>query len=177
MACSRFEYVRNFEQYPTLLPGCWAVIRLDGRGFTKFASLHSFAKPNDARALHLMNSAAAAVMEAFRDVVCAFGESDEFSFVCRRDCRLFGRRERCAREIVLFRIMHTGALKRRILTVCSKILSAVVSLFTAAYVMRWREFMGDSTPLLTPVSGSFCFARIKARRDTGTEDMLTDFGL
>ena len=35
MANSRFEYVKNFELDDTLLPGCWIVIRLDGRGFTK----------------------------------------------------------------------------------------------------------------------------------------------
>jgi tRNA(His) guanylyltransferase len=35
MANSRFEYVKSFELGDSLLPGCWIVIRLDGRGFTK----------------------------------------------------------------------------------------------------------------------------------------------
>jgi len=35
MANSRFEYVKNFELEDRILPGCWIVIRLDGKGFTK----------------------------------------------------------------------------------------------------------------------------------------------
>lgn len=35
MAKSRFEYVKDFEQDDRLLPGCWIVVRLDGKGFTK----------------------------------------------------------------------------------------------------------------------------------------------
>jgi len=35
MANSRYEYVRNFELDDKLLPGCWIVIRVDGKGFTK----------------------------------------------------------------------------------------------------------------------------------------------
>ena len=35
MANTRFEYVKHFELDDTLLPGCWIVIRLDGKGFTK----------------------------------------------------------------------------------------------------------------------------------------------
>ena len=35
-ACAcRYEYVKKFELDDTLLPGCWIVIRIDGRGFTK----------------------------------------------------------------------------------------------------------------------------------------------
>lgn len=32
----RFEYVRAFEQPDILLPNTWIVVRLDGRGFTKY---------------------------------------------------------------------------------------------------------------------------------------------
>ncbi len=35
MANSRYEYVRKFELVDTLLPGCWIVVRLDGKGFTR----------------------------------------------------------------------------------------------------------------------------------------------
>jgi tRNA(His) guanylyltransferase len=35
MAGSRFEYVRSFEADDRLLPNCWIVLRLDGRGFSK----------------------------------------------------------------------------------------------------------------------------------------------
>jgi len=35
MAGSRFQYVRSFEADDRLLPNCWIVLRLDGRGFSK----------------------------------------------------------------------------------------------------------------------------------------------
>ncbi|CAI5980114.1 unnamed protein product, partial [Closterium sp. NIES-64] len=35
MANSRYEYVKQFEQPDRLLPHCWIVIRIDGRGFSK----------------------------------------------------------------------------------------------------------------------------------------------
>ena len=35
MANSRYEYVKKFELDDTLLPGCWIVVRLDGKGFTR----------------------------------------------------------------------------------------------------------------------------------------------
>lgn len=35
MANSKYEYVKRFELDDSLLPGCWIVIRLDGKGFTK----------------------------------------------------------------------------------------------------------------------------------------------
>lgn len=117
MAGSRFEYVRLFEKHDSLLPGCWCVIRLDGRSFTKFAKVHEFKKPNDEDALNLANEAAKHVMRTFDDhIAFAFGQSDEFSFILRRESTLFSRRE-------------------------SKILSTVVSLFSAAYVAQWASFM------------------------------------
>ena len=36
MACSRFEYVKDFEIPDPILKNCWAVVRIDGRGFTKY---------------------------------------------------------------------------------------------------------------------------------------------
>ncbi len=38
MAHSKYEYVRNYELPDPLLPGCWVVVRLDGKGFTKWVS-------------------------------------------------------------------------------------------------------------------------------------------
>lgn len=49
MANSRFDYVRGFERDDALLPGCWIVVRIDGKGFHKFAKTHDYAKPNDDR--------------------------------------------------------------------------------------------------------------------------------
>lgn len=46
MANSKFEYVKQFEQPDSLLPNTWIVVRLDGRGFTKYVS-NSFLKDCD----------------------------------------------------------------------------------------------------------------------------------
>ena len=100
MAKSKYEYVKLYETEDRLLPGCWIVVRLDGKGFTKcallpsacclpsaaalarhrasafsrdvpashnfgahllihrFCEIHKFEKPNDLRALCLMDEAA-----------------------------------------------------------------------------------------------------------------------
>eukprot|EP01147_Barroeca_monosierra_P006592 gene6592-7531_t len=79
MAKSQFEYVRAFEEQDSSLPNTWMVVRLDGRGFHRFSSIHGFVKPNDQRALNLMNTAAAECMQSFPDIVLAYGESDEMS--------------------------------------------------------------------------------------------------
>lgn len=49
MACSRYEYVKQFELDDKILPNTWIVVRVDGKGFHKFATVHNFEKPNDAR--------------------------------------------------------------------------------------------------------------------------------
>ncbi|KAI8055338.1 putative tRNA guanylyltransferase-like protein [Syncephalis plumigaleata] len=126
MANSKFEYVKQFEQEQRLLPQCWIVVRLDGRGFHRFASKHAFLKPNDDRALALANDAATVVMQDVQDSVLAYGQSDEYSFVIDRSSRLFGRRE-------------------------SKIVSTICSLFTSAYVLNWPRYFPD-TPLQYPPS-------------------------
>eukprot|EP00850_Spirogloea_muscicola_P021639 SM000256S08693 [mRNA] locus=s256:70015:71834:- [translate_table: standard] len=115
MANSRFEYVRGFEQADRLLPHTWVVLRLDGRAFTRFSQAHGFEKPNDERALRLMNAAAAAVLDDQPDVVFAYGVSDEYSFVLRKTSELYQRR-------------------------ASKLVSVIVSLFAATYVLRWSDF-------------------------------------
>jgi len=82
MANSRFAYVRSSELSDVLLPSTFLIIRLDGKGFTKFSRSHAFAKPNDSRALELMNAAARRVArgrEMNSECGMAFGESDEYS--------------------------------------------------------------------------------------------------
>lgn len=78
MAKSRFEYVKKFELPDPLVPNTYIIVRIDGKGFHKFSDVHSFDKPNDIRALKLMNTAAKAVLNEYKDVVMAFGESDEY---------------------------------------------------------------------------------------------------
>lgn len=60
----------------------------------RFASKYSWEKPNDRRALDLMNNAAKAVVTEMPDLVVAYGISDEYSFVFHKTCTLFERRER-----------------------------------------------------------------------------------
>ncbi|WPT14432.1 Putative tRNA(His) guanylyltransferase [Picochlorum sp. SENEW3] len=121
MANTKFEYVKLFEQDDALLQQCWIVVRLDGKGFTKFTEVHGFEKPHDERGLGLMNAAAVAVMKEFPDIRVAFGESDEYSFVFHKDAVLYGRR-------------------------ASKIISLITSCFSVSYVRMWSSFFPD-TPL------------------------------
>ena len=81
MACSKYEYVKLFEEHRVSMPQTYMVVRIDGRGFTKFCNAHNFAKPNDMRAINLMNKAAQDVCEKFKQVFLAYGQSDEYSFV------------------------------------------------------------------------------------------------
>ncbi|OAX85429.1 hypothetical protein ACJ72_00200 [Emergomyces africanus] len=74
----RYEYVKAFEQDDTLLPNTWIVVRIDGRGFHRFSDRYQFRKPNDERALNLMNTAACAVMKDLPDLIIAYGVSDEY---------------------------------------------------------------------------------------------------
>jgi hypothetical protein len=39
MANSKYTYVKGYEQDDRLLPGCFIVVRLDGKGFTKYVRL------------------------------------------------------------------------------------------------------------------------------------------
>ena len=64
-----------------------------------------------------MNLAAKAVLDNFKEIVLAFGESDEFSFVFKKNAKLFNRRE-------------------------DKILSCVVSLFSSAFMFYFPRIFG-----------------------------------
>jgi len=66
-------------------------------------------------------------MHELDDILIAFGESDEYSFLFRKSTDLYQRRE-------------------------AKIVSTVVSLFTSAYVYYWSDYFQDSRrPLYPPV--------------------------
>ncbi|KAG0001898.1 hypothetical protein BGZ80_003898 [Entomortierella chlamydospora] len=127
MAKSKYEYVKEFETDDRLLRNVYILVRVDGKGFHKFSAAHQFTKPNDVRALNLMNHAARSVMHELDDILLAFGESDEYSFLFRKSTDLYQRRE-------------------------AKIVSTVVSLFTSAYVYYWGDYFTDSKrPLYPPV--------------------------
>lgn len=115
MAKSTFEYVKKFELDDTLLPNSWIVVRLDGKCFHKFSDDHNFIKPNDLRALNLMNYAAYTVVREFHDLLMAFGQSDEYSFVFNK---------------------HSTLYKRR----AAKLLTTINSKFSSSYVYYWSKF-------------------------------------
>ncbi|KAL2863729.1 tRNA guanylyltransferase [Aspergillus lucknowensis] len=129
MANSKYEYVRTFEQSDILLPNTWIVVRIDGRGFHKLSDRYAFEKPNDRRALDLMNVAAVEVLKDLPDLAIAYGVSDEYSFIFHPSCELFERRS-------------------------AKLVTTIVSTFTAHYVYQWSNYFPD-TPLQSPYLPSF----------------------
>ncbi|KAF6764247.1 Thg1 C terminal domain-containing protein [Ephemerocybe angulata] len=126
MANSKYGYVKNFELPDPVLPDTFMLFRLDGHSFHRFTDVHGFEKPNDVRALELMDHAARSVMEEYPDIVLAFGESDEYSFLLKRSTSLYNRRE-------------------------SKIVTTLTSLFTSCYVLYWPKYFPDK-PLQYPPS-------------------------
>ncbi|KAF9884842.1 tRNA-His guanylyltransferase [Aspergillus nanangensis] len=129
MANSKYEYVKAFEQPDVLLPNTWIVVRIDGRGFHKLTDRYAFKKPNDRRALDLMNAAAVEVMKDLPDLCIAYGVSDEYSFVFHPSCQLFERRN-------------------------AKLVTTIVSTFTAHYIYQWGTHFPE-TPLESPYLPSF----------------------
>ncbi|XP_015581517.1 tRNA(His) guanylyltransferase 1 isoform X2 [Ricinus communis] len=109
------DYIRSFLFKSKLLQSTWVVIRIDGCHFHRFSDGHEFEKPNDEQALNLMNSCAVAVLKEFQDVVFAYGVSDEYSFVLKKDSKFYSRQ-------------------------ASDIVSVIVSFFSSMYVMNWKSF-------------------------------------
>lgn len=72
-----------------------------------------------------MTYAATKVMKEFNEIVLAFGQSDEYSFVLHKTAEVYNRR-------------------------ASKILSCINSLFTSSYVFHWPEFFENRKILYPP---------------------------
>ncbi|RYP17021.1 hypothetical protein DL765_004782 [Monosporascus sp. GIB2] len=119
MANSRYEYVK------------------------RLCAKYGFEKPNDRRALDLMNAAAKALLTELPEITIAYGVSDEYSFVFHKTCTLFDRRS-------------------------SKLVSTVVSTFTAYYIHLWPSYFPD-TPLLPPLPSfdgrAVCYPSVQNMRD------------
>ena len=143
MANSEYEYVRKFEQWDALPPSNWIVVRIDGRGFSKLCKKYDFEKPNDKRALDLMNAAATEVVRSLVEVVLAYGQSDEYSFIFHESATLFDRR-------------------------ASKLATTVATTFTAEYCMQWSTFFPNQ-PLERPYptfdGRCICYPKRKILRD------------
>ncbi|MCO5597441.1 hypothetical protein L7F22_051519 [Adiantum nelumboides] len=118
-------------------------IILNGSLFViRFSDAHGFQKPNDISALNLMNDCAKAVMEDLPDIVFAYGVSDEYSFVIRRESNLYKRR-------------------------ASKLVSIIVSLFAATYVFKWQTHFSDKQLQYPPAfdGRAICYPEISIIRD------------
>ncbi|KAI3949485.1 hypothetical protein MKW92_042561 [Papaver armeniacum] len=74
MANNKYEYVKSFEVEDKLLPSTWIVLILDSPHFRQFSAEHEFKKPNDERAMKLMNSCAKVMFEEFPNIVFAYGK-------------------------------------------------------------------------------------------------------
>lgn len=129
MAKSKFEYVKQFETEDKCLPNCWIVVRIDGKGFHRFSDVHNYVKPNDDRALTLMSKSAETVMEEFKDIVIAYGQSDEYSFVFKKNTNVYNRR-------------------------ASKLATNVVSLFASSFVFYWPRYFGTQMMQYPPAFDS-----------------------
>ncbi|KAK2951343.1 putative tRNAHis guanylyltransferase [Blattamonas nauphoetae] len=116
MTNSKFEYVKKFEQHDEIIPNMFILVRVDGHGF---CDRHNFVKPNDERALNLMNDAARKVAEQFSEIILAYGQSDEYSFVFPPSAKCYNRR-------------------------ASKLSSLISAAFTANYVHSWPLFFPTS---------------------------------
>jgi tRNA(His) 5'-end guanylyltransferase len=92
MRTDEFEArIRALEVFHSLrlLPSAWVILRLDGRGFSRFTESR-FEKPFDARFHDGMVQSAQAVLEDFQGVY-AYTESDEISVLLPRAWDLFDR--------------------------------------------------------------------------------------
>ncbi len=90
-----------------------------------------------------MNAAAKAVVTELPDITIAYGVSDEYSFVFHKTCSLFERRS-------------------------SKVVSTIVSTFTAYYVHLWSSYFPDA-PLSPPLPSfdgrAVCYPSVQNLRD------------
>src|SRR5689334_11800238 len=85
------QRLRALEYFHSLrlLPGAWAVVRVDGRGFSHFTEAH-FEKPFDPAFHTLMVQTAKALLTELQGMY-AYTESDEISVLFRPDWNLFDR--------------------------------------------------------------------------------------
>jgi tRNA(His) guanylyltransferase len=83
--------MRELEYFHSLriLPGAWAVIRVDGRSFSRFTA-ERFEKPFDLKFHDLMITTTQALLEGLQGIF-AFTESDEISILLPTDWDLFDR--------------------------------------------------------------------------------------
>lgn len=85
------KQMRSLEYFHSLrlLPGAWVVVRLDGRGFSRFTE-SGYEKPFDEKFHQLMVETAKAILSEMQGIY-AYTESDEISVLFPNDWDLFDR--------------------------------------------------------------------------------------
>lgn len=89
--------MRRFEQSldQVLLPDCYMIARLDGRGFTKLTKdICKFEAPFDTSFRDMMVNTTKALMNCGFRVIYGYTESDEISLLFHKDDDTFGRKVR-----------------------------------------------------------------------------------
>eukprot|EP00920_Eleutheroschizon_duboscqi_P005432 GHVT01012882.1.p1 GENE.GHVT01012882.1~~GHVT01012882.1.p1 ORF type:complete len:426 (+),score=88.75 GHVT01012882.1:4688-5965(+) len=124
MANSQYEFIRLYESDSTVSPGSWFVVRVDGHRFAAFTKTHNYQKPTDVDGTKLMNYCALQLMKDMPDIVLAFGQSDEYSFLFRQTTSLWNRRR-------------------------EKIVTHISSHFSASFVFNWHSVFPNK-PLAYP---------------------------
>ena len=83
------QRAREWFHSLAVLPGAWAVLRVDGRSFSRFTE-HRFDKPFDERFSQLMVTTAETLLTEF-NARYAYTESDEISVLLDPSSQMFGR--------------------------------------------------------------------------------------
>lgn len=109
-----------------------------------------------------MNRCAIEVMKDIKDIILAYGESDEYSFIIPKSSNLYSRRSRWVRRLVDENRKRDSNCPPH-----SKISSTVVSLFASNFVMHWAEYFGQDKLLYAPCfdSRTVCYPSDKVLRD------------
>lgn len=77
------EYFHNLQ----ILPGAWVVIRVDGRGFSKFTE-SLFKKPFDLKFYEMMAKTTEILLQEMQSIY-GYTESDEISILCAPNWNFF----------------------------------------------------------------------------------------
>ncbi|KAK2643042.1 hypothetical protein Ddye_024805 [Dipteronia dyeriana] len=127
MANSKYEYVKTFEVEDEVFMPNLIIIRIDGRDFLRFSQVHNFEKPNDERAVNLMNSCAVAVSEEYPDIVFSYGYSDEYSFIFKKTSKFYQRRASGKSFSPQKELRYSPSFHARAIICCASILQAYLA--------------------------------------------------
>lgn len=123
-----------------VLPDIYIVVRLDGRGFHRLTDKLNCQKPFDDYFDSIMNSIVVHFMtnESF-DIIYGYHQSDEISFLLKKDTGLFNRKERKINSV--FSGISSSLFTNRCGVVCAFDcrVSQLVSEESVVDYFRWRQ--------------------------------------